>query len=167
MLTLNNLAESLKNVSSESILLSAVPKPDVDLVTDLVKQQTDEFPENLCSVYKWIHKSVNIENYLANLFVDMSTETISEIELLARGKNNNKLWCNYRRGVITVFKAHFILTKINKILKPTGGCVYVWSLCQNISGLSFTNPDLPALKYGQTMEMEAENEFFELMKKKH
>ena len=43
----------------------------------------------------------------------------------------------------------------------------MWSLFQNISGLSFTNPDLPALKYGRTMEMEATNEFFELMKKKH
>ena len=42
----------------------------------------------------------------------------------------------------------------------------MWSLCQNISGLSFTNPDLPALKYGQIMEMEATNQFVELMKKK-
>ena len=31
----------------------------------------------------------------------------------------------------------------------------------------FTNPDLAALKYGRTMEMEAANEFFELMKKNH
>ena len=31
----------------------------------------------------------------------------------------------------------------------------------------FTNPDLPALKYGRTMEMEDANKFFELMKKKH
>ena len=43
----------------------------------------------------------------------------------------------------------------------------MWSLCQKISGLSFTNPDLPALRYGRTMEMEAANKFFELMKKKH
>ena len=26
---------------------------------------------------------------------------------------------------------------MNKILKPRSGCVYMWSLCQNISGLSF------------------------------
>ena len=56
---------------------------------------------------------------------------------------------------------------MNKILKPTGSCINMWSLCQNISGLSFTNPDLPALKYGRTIEMEAANEFSELMKKKH
>ena len=43
----------------------------------------------------------------------------------------------------------------------------MWSLCQNISVLSFTKPDLSALKYGRTMKMEAANKLFELMKKKH
>ena len=56
---------------------------------------------------------------------------------------------------------------MSKILKPTGGCVDMWSLYQNISGLSFINPDFLALKYGRTIEMEAANEFFELTKKKH
>ena len=83
----------------------------------------------------------------------MSKEKISKIELLTRGQSNNELWYNYRKGVITASKGHSVLTKMNKILKPTGGCVDMWSLCQKISGLSFTNPDLPALKYGQTMKM--------------
>ena len=56
---------------------------------------------------------------------------------------------------------------MNKILKPTSGCVDMWSVYQNISELSFINPDLFALKYGQTIEMEAANKFFELMKKEH
>ena len=47
----------------ESALFSAVPKPDADFVTDLVKQQTDEVPENLCSVYEWISKSGNVEDF--------------------------------------------------------------------------------------------------------
>ena len=41
----------------------------------------------------------------------------------------------------------------------------MWSLCQNTSGISFTNLDLPVLKYGRTMEMEAANQIFELIKK--
>ena len=56
---------------------------------------------------------------------------------------------------------------MSKILKTTGGCVDMWPVYQNISELSFINPDLLALKYGRTIEMEAANEFFELMKKKH
>ena len=118
MLTLNDFPESLRDVCPESILFSAVPKPDVDFVTDLVKQQTDEVPENLCSIYKWISKSANVEDFFANLFVDMSKEKISKIELLKRRQNNNKLWYNYRKGVIAASKAHSVLTKMNKILNP-------------------------------------------------
>ena len=42
MLTLNDFAESLRDVCPESILFSTVPKPDVVLVTDLVEQQAHE-----------------------------------------------------------------------------------------------------------------------------
>ena len=99
--------------------------------------------------------------------MDISKEKVSKIELLTRGQNNNKLWYNYRKGVIAALKVHSFLTKMNKILKPTGGCADMWSLCQNISELSFTNPDLHALKFGQAMDMKAANKFFELMKQKH
>ena len=50
-LPLNDFARSLR-VCPESILFGAVPKPDVDFVIGLVKQQTDEVPENLCSVLR-------------------------------------------------------------------------------------------------------------------
>ena len=40
MLTLNDFAEGLRDVCPESILFSAVPKPDVDFVTGVVKQET-------------------------------------------------------------------------------------------------------------------------------
>ena len=50
MLTLNDFAEVLKDVCPESIIFAAVPEPDVDFVTDLAKQQTDEISENFCSV---------------------------------------------------------------------------------------------------------------------
>ena len=51
MLTFNDFGEGLKDICPESVLFSAVSKPDVDFVTDLVKQQTDEVLENFCSVY--------------------------------------------------------------------------------------------------------------------
>ena len=64
MFTLNDFTEGLRDVCPESILFSAVPKPDVDFVTDLVQQQTDEVSENLYSVYDWISKSDNAEDLL-------------------------------------------------------------------------------------------------------
>ena len=54
MLTLHDFAEGLEDVCPESILFSAVPKPDVDFVTDLVKHQPGEFPKNFGSLNDWI-----------------------------------------------------------------------------------------------------------------
>ena len=71
-------------------MFSAVPKPDIDFATDLVKQQTDEVPENLCSFYEWISKSTNFEELFANLFVDMSNE------------KNIKNWITGNRTKITI-----------------------------------------------------------------
>ena len=42
MLTLNDFAEDLGGVCPESILFSAVPKPHVNFITNLVQKQTDE-----------------------------------------------------------------------------------------------------------------------------
>ena len=82
MLTLNDFAESLRDVCPERILQRKTVK-DCD------------------SVYEWISKSLNVEDFFANLFVYMSKEKISKIKLLTRGQNNNKLWYNYRKGVTT------------------------------------------------------------------
>ena len=99
------------------------------------------------------------------LFAYMSKENISKIQLVTRGQSNNKLWYKDKKGVITASKTHSVLTKMNKLWKPTGRCVDMRSLCQNISRISFTNLDLPVLKYGRTMEMEVANQIFELIKK--
>ena len=60
----------------------------------------------------------------------MSKQKISNNELLTRRQNKNELRYNYNNGVITVSKIHDAVTKINKVLKPRGGCVSMRSLCQ-------------------------------------
>ena len=74
-------------------------------------------------------KSANVTHFFTNLFLNKTKEKLSKIELLTRGKNNKQLWHNCRKGVITASKIHNVLTKMNKILKPTGDCVNMWSLC--------------------------------------
>ena len=106
MLTLNDVSENLKDVSLESILFSAVPKPDVDFVTDIVRQ-----------LYDWISKSADVEDFFANLVYNMSKEKISKIELLTRGQKNNELWYNYRKGVITASKAHSIFPGLFSVIQ--------------------------------------------------
>ena len=56
---------------------------------------------------------------------------------------------------------------MDKIIKPSGCYVNMWSLNQKISGLTFVNPNIPALKYGRSMEENAVNHFYDLMKTKH
>ena len=141
MLISTDFAEGLKDVCPESIWFSAVSKPDADFVTGFVKQQTDEVPENFCGVYDWISKSANIEDFFGKFICPHAKRKISKTELLIRGQNDNKFWYNYRKGVITASKAHSVLTKMNKILKSGSGCIDMWSLCQNILGLYFTNLD--------------------------
>ena len=62
----------LGGICPESIMFSAVPEPYVYFFTDLVKQQTDGVPENLHSVFDWISKSANVEDFFGNFFVNMS-----------------------------------------------------------------------------------------------
>ena len=73
-------------------------------------------------------------------FVNMSKEKYQKLNYWQEEKTMTN--CSiYREGVIIASKAHSLLTKINNILKPAVACVNMWSLCQNMSGLSFTNPD--------------------------
>ena len=51
--------------------------------------------------------------------------------------------------------------------KRGGDKVNMWSLNQKISGLVFVRPNIPALKYGRDMEIEAANTFTEFIKRKH
>ena len=68
----------LKDVCPESILSSAVPKQDVDFVADRFDHQNDEAPENLCSVYDRISKSINIENFLQILVQHIQKKWITD-----------------------------------------------------------------------------------------
>ena len=51
--------------------------------------------------------------------------------------------------------------------KGGGGTVNMWYLNQKISGLVFVKPNIPALKYGRDMEIEAANNFIDFIKGKH
>ena len=56
---------------------------------------------------------------------------------------------------------------MTKVVEVGGSTVNMWSLNQKISGLVFVKPNIPALKYGRDMEIEAANTFIEFIKGKH
>ena len=53
---------------------------------------------------------------------------------------------------------------MKKVGKGGGGVVNICSLREEISGMTFVNPKIPALQYGRAMEIEAVNIFAEYIK---
>ena len=74
---------------------------------------------------------------------------------------------NYRKRVKTPSKANEVITKMKKVRKGAEGAVNIWSLKEKISGMTFVNPNISALKYGRDMEIEAVNTFAEYIKNYH
>ena len=88
---------------------------------------------------------------------------ISEIEKLTRGQNNNEQLFAFRKGVITGSNAHEVKTKMTKFTEGDGSSTNLWSVFEKVSGMTFVDPDIPALEYGREMEINAVNEFQKCM----
>ena len=73
----------------------------------------------------------------------------------------------FRKGVITGSKGHEVKTKMEKFNRGGGGYVNLWQVFQKISGLTFINPNIPALKYGRSMEINAVNNFIDVISPSH
>ena len=101
--------------------------------------------------------------FLENLDI-LSIEKIRQIELCTRGQCCNEQWYLCRKGVITASKAIEVITKMRKVRKGGGGVVNIWSLKEKNSRMTVVNPNIPTLKYGRDMEIEAVNTFVEYIK---
>ena len=77
------------------------------------------------------------------------------------------IWYMCRKHVITASKSHDVLTKRRKLQKDSAGAVNLWPLFEKISGLVHINPNIPALKYGRAMEVNAANDFHKSHAKEH
>ena len=97
----------------------------------------------------------------------MNSHFIEKIESVTRSQINSAVWFAFRKGVITGSKGHEVKTKMKRLNKNDGSFVNLWQVFQKISGLVFINPNIPALKYGRTMEINAVNNFFDIQSKCH
>ena len=81
---------------------------------------------------------------------------MSRSKILTRGQCSNESWYSFRKGVITASKTHEVKTKMETSSKG-GSCGNFWQLFQKLSGIMFASTDIPALKYGRSMEVIAVN----------
>lgn len=165
LLSLVEIAAALEQVAPLSIVHQAVPVPEIDFVREIVTN-TSKKPENLLSVDDILLLSDSKAAFYDNLAMNLTVDNIVRVEQLTRGQSDNEAWYSFRRGVITASKCHDVVTKMRK-LKADGSIINVFSLNQRISGNSYTSPDIPALKYGRTMEVDAVNHFYEKLKGQH
>ena len=151
-------AGKLEDVISDSILFTAVPKPKIDQVRDYYNVNCPEKPKNLLSIADVLSMTTTLAEYHQQVKAHFKRKDISEIEKLTRGQNNNEQWFAFRKGVITGSRTHEVKTKMTKFTEGDGSSTNLWSLFK-VSGRTFVNPNIPALKYGREMEINAVNEF--------
>ena len=106
---------------------NVIQKPDILSVSDILEMTSSrkEFYDNLKEMSK----------------------NVDQIVKWARGQRTNKLWFEFRKGVVTASKCRNILTKMLKMLNGGGGYVAMNSINQRVSGLTYTDPNVPVLKY--------------------
>ena len=158
LLSLIEIASALEEAAPLSIVHQAVPKPEIDFVREIITK-TNTVPVELVSVDDILLLSTSRSDFDENLLHNFTKENIQKIENITRGQSDNEAWYMFRKGVITASKAHEVMTKVKKLKKGNVN-INTFALNQKISGNYFTSPDIPALKYGRVMEVEAANSFF-------
>ena len=128
-LSIKDFAEAISKVSPQGILHTAVPKPKVDFVRELITTKIAQ-PKKVLSISNVINMSKNMSDFKENLSV-FTKENIETIEKLTMGQNQNVHWFEYRKCLITALK----VLEIFKVEKGGGGTINMWSLKQKISGL--------------------------------
>ena len=63
-----------------------------------------------------------------------------------------------------IFKGTLGYNRTEKVRKGSDGAVNIWSLKEKNSGIKFVSPNIPAIKYGRDMGIEAVNTFAEYIK---
>ena len=162
-LQLTSIAQALEKIAPESIVHTAIAKPEVDFFIEksMNDASANENSIDTISIDDIIVMSSCITEFYNNMKQNMTKENVHIIENVTRGQSCNKHWFSLRNGVITASKGHDVMTKMKIVQKLSGGYIDMYALNEKVSGRIFINPDIPALKYGRDMEPEAANVFKE------
>ena len=99
--SIKNFAEAINKVSPQSILHTAVPKPKVDFVRELISTKIVQ-PKKMFSMSDAVNMSKNKIDFKQNLSV-FTRENIETIEKLTMGQSENEhLFEEYRKCLITL-----------------------------------------------------------------
>ena len=94
-MSIKDFAEALNKVSPQRILHTAVPKPKVDFVRELILTNIVQ-PENVFSISDIINMSESMSDFKENLSV-FTKENIETIEKFTMGQSENEYWLEHRK----------------------------------------------------------------------
>ena len=123
---MKNFAEAVNKFSPQIIIHTALPKPKVDFIRELISTKIVP-PKKVMNISDVINMSKNMSDFKENLDV-FTKENIETIEKLTIGQNENEYWYEYRKCLITASKAHDVVTKMAKVQKGGGETISIWSL---------------------------------------
>ena len=160
-LDFHDFADKLKDIIPGSVLYTAVPKPKVDFVRETLS--TNETKSELPNIDDYLVSSRKCFEFFTNIKENFCSGVIAKIEIATRGQSDNSLWFSFRKGIITASKSHEVMTKMKKVVSGGEGVVNLWSSFQKVSGFTYKNRNIPALKYGREMEGHAAEKFKEVL----
>ena len=163
-LSLIDFASTLEEIVPNSILFTAVPKPKIDFVREIIVEWARETDAEVTSIESLIKLSKTKLEFLGNLDL-LSIEKIRQFEVCTGGQCCNEKWYLCTKGVIAASTAHEVITKMKKVRKR--GRVSIWSLKEKISGMAFVDLNIVALKHERDTEIGAVSTFVEYIKNYH
>ncbi len=160
-LSLGDIVSALNSECSEtpSIINSAVTNDQVSLPKKEQQFLVNSFDDHLLAA----SDAEEFKRFIS----DIKAEEICSIEQATRGQSDNPDWFSYRKHVVTASKAHEIKTKMETANRSKTIAINFAVILEKVGGQSNISPDIPALKYGRSMEEEAVNCFSEIYKKGH
>ena len=108
---LTDVAAALDEVIADSILFTAVPKPDIDIVREVITCKPVQY--DVASIYDITMMSDTILSFKRNEY--MNKENVEIIESLTRGQSNYGCWYSFRRCVVTASEAHDVKTRMESL----------------------------------------------------
>ena len=127
---------------------------------------TNETKSELPNIDDYLVSSRTCDEFFTNIKENFCSMITAKMEMVMRDQSDNSLWFLFRKGIITASKSHEVLTKMKKVVSGGGGVVNLWSSFQNVSGFTYKNPNIPALKYEREMEGHAAEKFKEVISAK-
>ena len=125
-LTFLDIATALEKVTPDSVLSTALLKPEIDFVLEVVSMR--QISPDITCTDDIILMSDSVKELFAKIKVNFSVTSTEQIQMITKGQIDNTTWFHSRKGTSTT-SSHMKEKQACHFAKREGGYVNMWSLC--------------------------------------